>query len=161
MLFRKLHFLSCWTTRLTWRIILPDVLVNLLLESVFEIFCNLFVSLVKRLHFLIQVNLTWHTTAISNYVSRLGDGRLGRLLDLLFGGLVERGDGSVKLVDSFLKLFLDFLKIGVKPPNLTTYISQPTVHGFGGANIWVGAGDAGFGSRRLKLTVKLFSCLFA
>ncbi|GBE61093.1 protocadherin Fat 3-like protein, putative [Babesia ovata] len=72
------------------------------------------------------------------------------------GNHVETVDGRFKPVDCQLKIFFDFVfECLVNPPNLTPHRLQPTVHGSGGAIIWVGAGV--WCSRRGKLIVKLLS----
>ncbi|GBE60223.1 pyruvate dehydrogenase, putative [Babesia ovata] len=154
--FSWLPFGTTWCSAV--RIIPPNVLLKQILKVFGELIFDLIVRFFEFIHEFIT-KLNWTTRFITNLPSRLPDRRLGRSLDLLFGGLVESVNGGGKFFDLSLKWLFDMvIKIIYKVViYLLPHRLQLTVHGFGGAFL---VGGALFGvSSRGKLAVKIVRCL--
>ncbi|GBE62964.1 methylglyoxal synthase, putative [Babesia ovata] len=158
ILFSKNEFLLL-TTCQAWRIILPNVIVNLLLELMFETTFNSSKLSVELLHKLILAKHNW-TLFLLNLPSRLVNRRLGCSLDLCLSFSVESLNGGGKFGNLSLQILLDFLKVLFKPLNLLPHRLQLTVHGLGGAFIFAGGRDAGRASRLFQLLVEIIYSRF-
>ncbi|GBE62991.1 HEAT repeat-containing isoform 1, putative [Babesia ovata] len=156
ILFSKNEFLLL-TTCQAWRIILPNVIVNLLLELMFETTFNSSKLSVELLHKLILAKHNW-TLFLLNLLSRLVNRRPGRILDLLLSFAVELVNCFFKATNCTFKISCDF--ISKLPFNFCTnfipHFTQPLVHGLGGAFLLAG-GRKGIVCRRFKLLIKFLS----
>ncbi|GBE59199.1 hypothetical protein BOVATA_006920 [Babesia ovata] len=143
---------NSWFTLTTCWIILPNVVINCLFEVTVKPCSYVTVSFLKRLHDTVFTNL--YTSIIHReFLNSCANRRLGRIPDLRFGGGVEGANGGGKLFDCIGKFSYYFtFKVTLNcVVNHSPHRLQLTVHGLGGAYIWVGAG---FGSRRGKLFVE-------
>ncbi|GBE62820.1 S-adenosyl-L-methionine-dependent methyltransferase, putative [Babesia ovata] len=156
--FLKFNFLITTLTT-SRRIIRTNVVINLLIKSVFEVTSYLPVGFFEIFH---EIRTKRYITVLTNLPSRLVNRRPGRILDLCFGFSVELVNGAGKLINFLLKFmyYITFKLAGnviitILSIHKSVHVRQLLVHGLGCAICGIGW-FASF-SRLGKIIVKLIN----
>ncbi|GBE58552.1 hypothetical protein BOVATA_000450 [Babesia ovata] len=107
MPFIILKLSTVFNVNTTLRIIPPNVRINLLFKLLLEAIFNGSERVVELRHDTTLLKL--YFISLANYVSRLLNRRLGRSLDLCFGGFVEIANGGGKVLNCGGELSCDFI----------------------------------------------------